>query len=182
MKGTRQRAGLIRLFRGFKRDQRGVTAIEFAAVGIPFFMLLFGLIEFGLAFFVNQALDHATFESSRLLRTGQARNFSKDQFATDLCENLSVLCVATRIEIDVRSFEDFAALADPDSLPDMTDASGKSTGTSSYTPGKASSIMVVRVLYRWPMFTSFTRMDAGDTGNMERLLYSTAVFRNEPYI
>ncbi|SHL36693.1 TadE/TadG family type IV pilus assembly protein [Roseibium suaedae] len=165
-----------------KRDKRGVTAIEFAAVSIPFFMLLFGLIEFGLAFFVNQVLDHATLESSRLLRTGQARNFTKEQFKTDLCENLSIFCVASRLEIDVRAFNDFASLADSNNLPSMTDADGKTAGTNSYTSGSASSIMVVRVLYRWPMFTSFTRMDAGDTSNMERLIYSTAVFRNEPYV
>lgn len=176
------RARLVLAFGKFKRDQKGVTAIEFAAVGIPFFMLLFGLIEFGLAFFVNQALDHATLQSARLIRTGQAKSFSKEEFQTDLCEKLSVLCVNSRITIDARAFDTFSALANKNSLPPLVDNDGKSTGTEMFTAGKPSSIMVVRVLYRWPMFTSFTRTDSGDTGNMERLLYSTVVFRNEPYI
>jgi Flp pilus assembly protein TadG len=49
-----------------RRDQRGTTTVEFAIVGGVFFMLLFGVIEFGRALFVANALDESTRRGARL--------------------------------------------------------------------------------------------------------------------
>jgi Flp pilus assembly protein TadG len=40
-----QRLTFLRLLKSFRRQQDGTTAIEFAMVGVPFFMLLFAIIE-----------------------------------------------------------------------------------------------------------------------------------------
>jgi Flp pilus assembly protein TadG len=61
------------------RDRGGVTAIEFAML-LPFFvMLLFGIIQFGQALFLQMALQHAV--------TAAARCASN--FATSLCTSTS---------------------------------------------------------------------------------------------
>jgi Flp pilus assembly protein TadG len=49
-----------------RRDQTGTTTVEFAIVGAVFFMLLFGVIEFGRALFVANALDESTRRGARL--------------------------------------------------------------------------------------------------------------------
>lgn len=171
----RARRGLLGAFR---RDREGTTAIEFAIVAMPFLALIFAILEFGLAFFVNRVLDNAVFESARLIKTGQAKQFSETQFKDAVCERLTdFLCNEDRLDIDVRAFSSFAAI----SLPELTDEDGNFNDNSSYTASSGGQIVVVRVIYRWPMFTSLLQTSAGDTGNMERLLTSAAVFRNEPF-
>ncbi len=169
------------MLRRYLKDRNGVTAIEFAAVGLPFLMLVFGLLEFGLAFFVNRVLDNATLESARLIRTGQAHQsgFDAAAFKTDVCTNMTgVLCQMSRLTIDVQTYSDFADL---DTLPSLLDEDGELEEDTDFEIGSANDIVVARVVYRWPMFTSILGTDAGDTGNMERLLFSTVIFRNEPF-
>jgi Flp pilus assembly protein TadG len=172
------------LLRRYSRDRSGVTAIEFAAVGLPFFMLTLGLLEIGLAFFVNRVLDNATLESARLIRTGQAHQngFDEVAFKKDVCSRLTaVLCNPEKLIVDVRKYSDFSSL---DTVADdliTTDEDGNLKDTSSYQIGTANDIVVVRTVFRWPMFTSIIHADAGDTSNMERYLFSTVVFRNEPF-
>ena len=47
------------------RDQRGATTVEFAIVAMLFFLLLFGIIDFGLLFFNQQVITNAAREGAR---------------------------------------------------------------------------------------------------------------------
>jgi hypothetical protein len=58
----------------FRRDERGATVIEFGLVALPFFGLLFAIIETALVFFAGQALETAVSNAARLIRTGQAQS------------------------------------------------------------------------------------------------------------
>lgn len=48
------------------KRQRGATMVEFAIIGLLFFMLLFGIIEFGRAFFTYNTLLEATRRGARV--------------------------------------------------------------------------------------------------------------------
>ena len=48
-----------------RRDQRGAAAVEFAIVAIPFFLLLYGLVVFGMALAVKQSVTNAAAEGAR---------------------------------------------------------------------------------------------------------------------
>jgi len=177
--------GAIRVSRRYKSDQSGVTAIEFGIVAIPFLLLVLGTMEMGLAFFVNRIVDNAVLESARMIRTGQAENgnFSATVFKDDICSNLPApLCNLDKFVVDVQSFDSFSGL-DQLGEPEfsMLDEDGNLKDSFEYNDGGASSIVVVRVIYRWPMFSALMQFDSGDTGSTERLLSSTAVFRNEPF-
>ena len=180
---TRKPLSLIRkAFRRYSRDDQGVTAIEFAMVGLPFFMLVLGILEFGLAFFVNRIVDNAVLEASRLVRTGQGQAFSVNTFRDKLCQSMPVLpCNAGKVQVKVEKIKSFGtAGTNFDKLPPMLDKDGKPTGDQ-YDPNIGrSEIVVVRVIYRWPMFSSFLNFGAGD-GSGERKLYSTHIFRTEPW-
>lgn len=49
-----------------RRQQRGITTVEFAIVGAVLFMVLFGVIEFGRALFVANTLVESTRRGARV--------------------------------------------------------------------------------------------------------------------
>ena len=53
------------LSRLVRRNESGAAAVEFAIVAIPFFLLLYGLIVFGMALAVKQSVTNAAAEGAR---------------------------------------------------------------------------------------------------------------------
>lgn len=53
-----------------RRDQGGAAAVEFALIMIPFFVLIFGLIEYGWYFYVGQNTSGAASTVARKLEVG----------------------------------------------------------------------------------------------------------------
>src|SRR5688572_33004714 len=73
--------------RNFVRDERGVTAIEFGILALPFFTIIFAIIETTMVFFAGQVLDSAVEDASRMIRTGRAQTagYSLTNFRTLMC-------------------------------------------------------------------------------------------------
>ena len=55
------------------------------------------------------------------------------------------------------------------------------TGSFGYQPGGPGDIVVVRLMYQWPVYVSLLGLNLSDTAGSKRLLMSTVAFRNEPY-
>jgi Flp pilus assembly protein TadG len=53
------------LLRFVRQNERGAAAVEFAIVAIPFFLLLYGLVVFGMALAVKQSVTNAAAEGAR---------------------------------------------------------------------------------------------------------------------
>lgn len=53
------------MFRRFFRDSSGVSAVEFALLAVPFFMMLFGLMEGGRLLWTQVGLQHAVEMAAR---------------------------------------------------------------------------------------------------------------------
>jgi Flp pilus assembly protein TadG len=160
-------------------NREGTAAIEFAFVAIPFMLLLFGIIEIGLAFFANQILGNAVMDAARLIRTGQAQaeGFNAAEFKKVILENMSGFPVsADRLTIDVEKLDNFSSYKPKQLIDD-----GKLTNDVGYNHGEANQIVIVRAMYRWPMFSSLMQTNFGDLASGDRLLVATAVFRNEPF-
>ncbi|MGH9226706.1 MAG: TadE/TadG family type IV pilus assembly protein [Acidimicrobiales bacterium] len=51
--------------RFLRRDEHGAAAVEFAIIAIPFFLLLYGLVVFGMALAVKQSVTNAAAEGAR---------------------------------------------------------------------------------------------------------------------
>ncbi|EFO33147.1 TadE family protein [Roseibium sp. TrichSKD4] len=171
-----------RLLRRYTRNDQGVTAIEFAIVGTPFFMLIFGILEFGLAFFVNRIVDNAVLETARLVRTGQAKDFNDTKFRNALCANMpSIFCVHNRMVIKVDKLTDFSGAGDNYStLPPLLDDDDEPTDDSYPPKINRQEVVVVRVLYQWPMFSAYLNLGDGDTSG-KRNLFSAHIFQTEPW-
>lgn len=162
--------------------RRGASAIEFAFVGLPFFFMLFAILEVGLIFLTDSVLDGATKQAGRLIRTGQAAgaNMTAAQFKTKLCEGMGVLggdCAA-RATVDVRVLTQFRNQTPPDPT-----ANGVSFDNSelTYVTGQPGSLVLVRVWYRQPLITPLMSQALSRLKDGNALLMATTTFRNEPY-
>ena len=135
----------IRTVRRLMRQEDGSTAVEFGLLGIPFFGLMFAIIETAFVFFAGQTLETATADASRLIMTGQAQMQSFDQakFKQSVCSRIYALFDCTNgVKIDVRTAASFSA-AD---LKKPIDANGKLADNFTFQPGNAGDNVVVRVM------------------------------------
>jgi Flp pilus assembly protein TadG len=175
---TRFRAQLRR----FAAARGGAAAVEFAMISVPFFLLLFGIIELALVFLLSTTLDNATSEASRTIRTGELQNNgggSPETFKATICDNLGWLkgdCL-NNLYVDVRTYASFSSVTAPQPV-----VGGKFDPSKlQFTPGVQKSIVVVRAYYKWPFITPMVSKAMQQLADGSMLMVSTATFRNEPY-
>ena len=165
----------------FISDKRGATAVEFALLITPFISLLFVTLQTILIFLSNAQLDTATRASSRLLMTGSAQqsSMSQGQFKNQVCAAATNFDCA-KIMVDVQSSQTFSSLNG--AAPTITyGANGLASNSFSYSPGGPNDVVIVRVMYAWPVIGGILGVGLVNQPNNTRLLVSTFVFKNEPY-
>jgi Flp pilus assembly protein TadG len=172
----------------FFRCRKGATAVEFALVAAPFLALLTAILQSALVFFAGRVLDEVTEEASRYIMTGQAQQGSVTQsgFATYICTGantsklVSALFTCGNIMVNVQNYADFASAST--ASPTLTfNPNGTVSNTWSYNTGNPGDIIVVQVMYQWPVVLGPLSMNLSNLSNGNRLLVSTAVFKSEPY-
>jgi len=142
----------IKHIQRYKRDKEGATAIEFALLAIPFFMLLFAILELAIIFFISSTLSHAVSEAGRQIRTGNFQNCGQAAFKASVCDNMAGVGNCNRLRLDVVSGPSFGTItvpvapdpptadpSDPDADPTIPDGLFVETG--------ASVPVVVQALY-----------------------------------
>lgn len=162
--------------------RRGAAAIEFGFVAAPLFALLVGILQIGVVFLAQQQLETAVEKSARTVLTGnvQKAGLTSAQFASALCANLTVLFKCSQVMVDMQSASAFSAAST--SAPTFTyDADGNVTNTWSFETGSAHAVMVLRVMYQFPVVGGPLNVALANLGNGKRLLMATAVFQVEPY-
>jgi Flp pilus assembly protein TadG len=175
-----KRRGALRRFCG---DQSGASALEFAMVAAPLILLLLAVLQIGLVYFANFALEGATERGARLIRTGQAQTqgFDAAKFKSELCKNLSAPLTCSGLKLDVRSYSSFGGAAS--NLTNPVGPDGKLKTNFSFNPGTGGDVVVVRAFY--PLDIGSLLPASINLSNLEggsRLLIATAAFRNEPFI
>jgi Flp pilus assembly protein TadG len=169
-----------RVVRRFVRTDDGAAAVEFAMVAAPFIAIIFAIFETAIVFFAGQVLEVAMADSARLIMTGQAQKagFNQAKFKEEVCNRIYGLFDCTGgIMVDVRTYTSFSSAT----MSKPIDANGNLTFTPAFDPGKAGDIVVVRMMYEWPVYASLLGFNLADLGSGKRLLMATAAFRNEPY-
>jgi Flp pilus assembly protein TadG len=172
-----------RRWHAFVADQKGATAVEFGLVAAPFIALLVALIQTFLAFFAQQLLESVVTESSRMILTGQAQaqNLTQSQFAKAVCSNVVILFNCNNLMIDVEVAASWSsANAGPPTL--TFDSHGNVTNTWQYNPGNPGDVVVVRVMYQWPVFLGPLGFNLANLTNGNRLIMASTAFMNEAYV
>lgn len=162
------------------RCEDGSAAIEFAVVATPFLALLFAIMESALMFLASQTLETAAQNAGRLILTGQAQNqgYTMASFQQAVCGSVASFFNCNNLLIDVRTATNFSSVNT--TLPVQN---GKIQNNFTFAPGNAGDIVVVRVMYQWPVYVSLLGLSnalSNMSGN-NNLLMATAAFRNEPY-
>jgi len=128
------------------RNRKGVTIVEFAMV-FPFLMLLiFGIMDFGLYFFVQHSLQFATREGVRLALVGRTIN---DGSGNPLSREASIIqTIKSKASVAVKPADVSVSIYPVDAT--FADPSGWQTTQDAGLPG---SYMRVRTRYTYQLVT-----------------------------
>jgi hypothetical protein len=136
-------------------------------------------LEVGLVYLANFELDNAVNYGSRLVRTGQAQtDFDAAEFKAEVCKHVTAPITCDGLKLDVRHFSNFGG----SDLTEPLDDAGNLKSDFSYDPGGPGDIVVVRAFFEWDLVAKMPKDIAlSNMANGNRLIVSTAAFRNEPY-
>jgi Flp pilus assembly protein TadG len=149
----------LRMLRTFFGDDRGSVAVEMAIVGPLFILLMLTIVEMTLTLVTQSALDGATRDAVRLLRSGQLAAGGINQqaalFQRVLCDNLSPLVsqatCATNVVFDVEPVSSFGGVAFQHDPPCTQSASSSGSGVPcAFNLGSGGQIVGVQVRYWRP--------------------------------
>lgn len=168
-----------KLFQRCRKNESGMVAIEFSFVALPFFLLVFGIMQMGIIFFGIFALDNAVEQSSRLVRTGQAGAINKDDFKQQVCARVpGFMDCDAAIRVDVQSDPDLANLSPPSAT---NGGNFSDDGDFTYTPGSGGDYVLVTVFFKWDTLPMGNVLKIGQGGGGNLIITSTSTFRNEPF-
>ena len=197
--------GRRRRLRAFTRDDRGTTAVEFAMIAFPFFIMIAIPMEIGLSYFSQRMLSHGADQTVRKLRIGALRSdrYTDDngnsvslmrdvldengdptgevevdeaELKKEICRNSSMfLFNCQKLIVDVRTIASWDSYDAPENGSGVLDADA--TG---FAPGGRSSVNVLKFYYPWPRF--FDWRFKTQSANRDREVYITAstAFMTEP--
>lgn len=179
------------IWRRFLAQDDGVTAIEFSLVALPFLLIIMGIIELSLAFAAGTALEGATLDAARLIRTGQAQNApagmtSEDLFTQRLCDQADLFVDCDQLKYQVVLLGDNSGFANANNVAlnfdengDILDADGNAG--NSFDAGGISDVVMIRVIYHYEFFTPGMNMIFANNDLGKLTFISTIVLKNEPY-
>lgn len=176
---------MVNLLTSFRKDRRGVTAIEFAMVAAPFLMLTMGIMGSGLYFFTDNGLQNAVETASRKIRTGQAQRAGTtvDQFRQEIC-NAGTFLDCSKLQVTLQKGASWGAIT-PDPCVDATGTLVGSSGAPNDPiedfAGGAGEVVLVTACYQWDLANSFDFMGLGNMASGGSLIQAASTFRTEPY-
>ncbi|MGG7578043.1 TadE/TadG family type IV pilus assembly protein [Rhizobium sp. Nf11,1] len=189
-------------FRAVARSRDGAAAIEFALLAIPYFLVIFAILETFIAFAAEELVSNAVDTMSRRMRTGQitynlgrTTDMSRTQFRQAFCNEISILiscstseaATPSKLYVDVQTFATFSAI--PTTIPKVSSDRYADINTAAfkYAPGGAGTINMLRAYYRWEIITDLVRpyitTIRPSDGSMptQYLIIATSAFQNEQY-
>ena len=189
--------GLITRWRS---DRRGATAVEFAFVAAPFFLLVLGVVTTGMHYFTMSSLEHGVEMAARKIRTGEAQkgNMTNAGFRQLVCdESGSYINCNANLVVHVKSGATFAALDPPTPCVTngtLTGSGGASADLLANQSGGATATVLVTACYQWDLGSSlwqgiwnmftvgpWAQAGASATAAGKTILQATTTFRTEPY-
>ncbi|MDS7595818.1 TadE/TadG family type IV pilus assembly protein [Agrobacterium tumefaciens] len=183
--------------RKLRVSRDGAAAIEFAILAIPYFLVVFAIIETFIALMAEQVVTSATDTMARRLRTGQiSSTITKEDFRKSFCTEISVMmtCSADEIKtpqklyIDLRTFAAFKDVPTTIPLKPIGQYYDLDQSQFGFKPGGPETINMLRVYYRWQVVADIirpylTKIRPAD-GSMPShfLIVATDAFMNEKYV
>lgn len=179
------------LLRRFRRSQDGATVVEFAFAAVPFFALLFAIIETALMFWTSQVLEESLSQVSRSLVTGQSRTLytgatgavNAAKFRDNICALAPMgLVDCSKLYVDVRIYNNFATAGTKTSDSNPVASGSLNTNGFTYVQPQGNDIVVVRAVLDYKLFlTSWASTSLANIGAGRRGIVVSMAFRAEPF-
>jgi Flp pilus assembly protein TadG len=166
----------------FRTAGDGATAVEFALIAPAFLATLIAVLESTLFLFAQANLQDAATEAGRLFMTGQAQNAgtTQSQFESEICPMISALFTCTNLMVNVTAYTDFSSANATE--PTLTfNSSGGVSNTWSYTAGNPGQVMVVQLIYQWPIVSGPLGYVLSNLGNGYTEMMGVTAFRVEQF-
>jgi Flp pilus assembly protein TadG len=171
------------LFLRFKKDTRGVAAIEFAMLALPFFLLVFAILESCLSFTGQQMMANVVDDVARSVRVGTLRTADATPTYVRglICTRMEALVKAgcPDLLVDLKQYATVSAI--PTTIKIKADGDIDTAGFT-VSVGGQGIIHSLRVFYRWPFYTDFIASRLSNLPGNKTLIFTTATWRNEPFI
>jgi len=187
----RAQARALQLTRRWRRDERGMAAVEFAIIAVPFLLLLVGLVSVSLYFFTSFTMESAVLNAARAIRTGQLQQGQgvysglttladkRDAFKNIMCSKAPTFLDCTnRAVVLVQSSGTFGGIVEPNCANNGTMVN---QSTAAFDPGSASSVVLVTVCYAWKFGGQPPIFKVSNLSDGSMLMQASAAFRTEPY-
>ena len=114
--------------------------------------------------------------------TGQVQNgnVTQNQFATDVCPMVQALFTCANVMINVQNYSGFSSASTGE--PTLTyNPNGTVSNTWTYSPGNPGQVMVVQLIYQWPIVSGPFGYVLSNLGNNKTEMMGVSAFRVEPY-
>lgn len=180
--------------RRLRRNNDGVTAVEFALIAPVLLMMVMGTLEVSLMMYARSIMEGASFQSSRTGKTGYsgAGLTQEETIVQALNNRAGILMDTDNITITPKSYGNFSDIGQPEPFVDnngngvrdfgenYTDVNGdgeysEDMGIDSY--GDSAQITMYTITYDWPVFSPALQPFFGTTKTITAL----TVVKNEPY-
>ena len=115
-----------------------------------------------------------------MFMTGSAQTggLTQTQFANDVCPMVKILFTCSKLQINVAAYLSSAAGTAP---PSLYDSNGNLITTGTFSTGTQGQIMVVQLVYPWPIIGMPLGNVLSNTGYGTAEMMGVTAFRVEPY-
>lgn len=182
-----------RLSRRLLRDQRGVTAVEFALIAPALFVVLFGLFDLGYNMYTAEMLNGAIQKAARdsTIQSASDNSATLDAIVTNA---VKAVAPSATLSFSRKSYSNFTGVGRPEDWVDLN-ANGtcdageafedanhngiwdKDTGTTGF--GSARDAVLYTVTVSYARAFPLAALIPGQTSTMT--MSSSTVLRNQPY-
>jgi Flp pilus assembly protein TadG len=169
----------------FARASDAATAVEFALIAPAFLATLIAVFQTCVFMFAQTALQNAANTAARYFLTGQAQNngCTASQIINGGCGTLAGVCPAAmftcaNMYLVVQNYSSFSSAST--SAPAMYNGSTAITSYA-YNPGTPGDIMVVQLIYAWPVIGGPLGFTLASLPNGSAEMVGASTFRVEPY-
>jgi Flp pilus assembly protein TadG len=179
------------------KSEDGVTALEFAIVSIPFFMLIFGILGLCLYFFTVFSMEQAVLTASREIRTGAMQQGTgsyaglnsaqqiRDKFREQVCKHSPAYIKAKcteKVRVMVQSNGSFQTLQEPNCKNGSGNMVSDAEAGTKFAAGGTSDVVFATACVSYDLwkFIPFLRDNSAFT-DAASLIQASTTFRTEPY-
>lgn len=195
---------------GFFRRSDGTAIIEFAIIAPVFFLIIFGVLEFGLFMYSKSVIEGIAVEISRTASIGKSSGGAcsgmtgakarEDYIRCVVKERAKALIGGDQADVQINTVvaggttdPDICFAVTPPSSPAIcagvyedVNGDGKYNGLAASNAGKPGEAIEVRISYPWnvqfPLMNKFFQtVDSGGNVRHAIMMTSSTVIKNEPF-